>query len=135
MHIQVLIVQAGSRIRRRRSGALPVQGCLYGWVGDVIQHGHRVQQLVLLHICLAQRHVQLRAAAVGNRVGQGILSLGIVADCLKPLGKLNGHILIVSGLLVSKIVEPCGRSVLSVLLPVACLAEQKLQSRPPVIGK
>ena len=131
----ILAVKAGHEIgggSRRPQG---IQLRLDGGIGHLVQHIHRIQELVLLHVCPAQGHVQLGGGTVGDGTDQGVLGLGVVAGILVDLGQVDGHILVLTGELIGNVIEPGSRFKMAVLGAVARLGHEKIPDRFPVIDE
>ena len=131
----VLAVEAGGEVGRGGRRAQGVQLGLDGRVGHLVEHVYRVEQLVLLHIGLAQGDVQLAGGTVGDGADQSPLGLGVVAGVLVDLGQVNGHIFVLAGKFIGNIIEPGGRLEVAVLGAAPGLGHQKIPYGFPVVDE
>ena len=131
----ILAVEAGHKIRRGSCGPQSIQLRLDGGVRHLVEHVHRIQELVLLHIGPAQGHIQLGGSSVSDGTDQGVLCLGVVAGILVNLGQVDGHILVLSGKFIGDVIEPGCRFKMAVLGTAACLGHEKIPDRFPVVDE
>ena len=131
----VLVVKTGGYVCGGDRRPHSIQFGFQNGICNVIQHGHSVQQLILLHISHTQRGVQLRGTAVGDGVGQGVFCFGVVAGILIDLGQFDGHILVLTTELVAQIVKPGGSFVITGTGISAGLAHKKFLNRIPVVDE
>ena len=75
-------------------------------VRDFVQQRDGVQQFVLLHVGLAQGGEQLGAGFGVDGIGQGVLGFRVVVVGLIQVRQLDGHVLVVVGEVVGKVIEP-----------------------------
>ena len=130
-HTDILAVVAGIVVSGGSGGPQSRQLRGDGGVFDVCQQGNRVQQLILLHIGFAQSHVELLGCACLNGLGQGNLRLGVIAGGLILVGKLNGNVFVLAGIVIGKIVEPGGQAAVAFDVVVAGLLQQQIPGKVP----
>ena len=134
-HTDILTVVAGIVVGGGSGGPQSRQLGGNGGVFDVRQQRNRVQQLILLHIGFAQSHVELLGCACLNGLGQGNLRLGVIAGGLILVGKLNGNVFVLAGIVIGKIVEPGGQAAVAFDIVVAGLLQQHIPGKVPVVYK
>ena len=135
MHINILAEEAGLLIRRGGGRPLCLNFPGNGGVCDTVQHLHRVQQFVLLHIDLAQCGVQLHGGLVMDGGGEGQLGLGVVPTLFVLVGQLNGHVFVVAGEAVGGVIEPGGQPGVAVQGLESGLTQQGIPGKGPVINE
>ena len=134
-HVDILAVEACGVAGGGGVGAQLVQLGLDVGVCDVFQHGHRVQQLVLLHIGPAQGNIQLGGAAVGNGPGEGELGLGVIALGFVLLRHFDGDIFVVAGMPVGQVIAQRGQGIIARLRAEPGGAEQQIPGKGAVINE
>ena len=135
VHINILAEKAGLLIGLGCGRTLILNFLADGTLRNLLQQGNRVQELILLHEHLAQGGVQLHRGIVPDGGGQGQLGLGVVAGFLVLVGKLNGHVFVMTGEIVGAVIEPGGKPGIAVYGLIPGLAQQGVPGEGPVINE
>ena len=129
------IVESVRIVSRGGSGTQGIQLRLQLRIGNAVQHSDRVQDLVLLHIGIAQRNVKLHRGAVRDGIDQCVLRLGVISVSLILVGKLDGHILVLTAEVIGQIIEERGQLGVAVCIAMPGLLQQHIQGKTPVIDE
>ena len=134
-YADILAVKSRLEVRGRGGGTEGFNGCPDSGILDAFQQRHRVHKLVLFHIGFAKGDIQLCGGICVESLGEGNLSLGVVPVGLVLVGKLNGNIFVPPGVLVGQVVEPGGQAGVPVQILIACLRQEHIPGKVPVINK